>query len=252
MIKKRLIARIDVKNEFVIKGIHLEGLRKIGDPNEIAKRYYDEGVDEIIFMDAVAAYYDRNNLSHIIEKATNDVFVPITVGGGIRSVDDIQTALNSGADKVAINTQAVRTPNFIEEASKIFGSQAIVASIDAKKISAEKWVVYTDNGREPSIIDVIDWVKELEQLGAGEIMLTSIDKEGTKSGFDDDLNSLVSNVASIPLIVSGGAGNKLHCAQAISKNGTDAIAIASILHYEIDSIRSVKEEINNSQINIRI
>ncbi len=252
MIKKRLIARIDVKNEFVIKGIHLEGLRKIGDPNEIAKKYYDNGIDEIIFMDAVAAYYDRNSLSHIIEKATNDIFVPITVGGGIRNVNDIQNALNSGADKVAINTQAIKTPNFIKEASRVFGSQAIVASIDAKKISSEKWVAYTDNGREPTNIDVLDWVKELELLGAGEIMLTSIDKEGTKSGFDEELNSLISKIASIPLIVSGGGGDKIHCRQAISVEGTDAIAIASILHYEIDSIASIKSEINNSKINIRL
>ena len=146
MSKVRVIARIDVKNEFVIKGIHLEGLRKVGDPNELAQKYYNSGIDEIIFMDAVAAYYDRNNLSDIIEMACNDVFVPITVGGGIRSVGDIRLALQSGADKVAINTKAVQCPSFIEEASKMFGSQCVVVSIDAKRIASEKWEVYVDNG----------------------------------------------------------------------------------------------------------
>ena len=149
MSKIRIIARIDVKNDFVIKGIHLEGLRKVGNPNEMAKRYYDQGIDEIIFMDAVAAYYDRNSLTDIIQKACKNVFVPITVGGGIRKIEDIQTALNAGADKTAINTKAVQNPNFIKEASKIFGSQCIVSSIEAKKIAENKWEVYTENGREP-------------------------------------------------------------------------------------------------------
>lgn len=252
MNKKRLIARIDVKNEFVIKGIHLEGLRKIGNPNVIAKKYYEDGIDEIIFMDAVAAYYDRNSLSNIIKEATRDVFVPITVGGGIRNINDIQEALNSGADKVAINTQAISTPNFIEEASRIFGSQAIVASIDAKQISPNSWVAYTDNGREPTQINILEWARRVEDLGAGEIMLTSIDKEGTKSGFDIELNSLVANEVSIPLIVSGGAGKKSDCSEIISTHGVDAIAIASLLHYEIVTIKAIKKEILDSGINIRI
>ena len=159
MNKTRIIARLDVKNDFVIKGIHLEGLRKVGNPNEMAREYYNQGVDEIIFMDAVAAYYDRNSLTEIIEKACKDVFVPITVGGGIRKIEDIQIALNAGADKTAINTSAVQNPNFIKEASKVFGSQCIVSSIDAKKNTKDRWEVYVDNGREPTGKDVIEWAQ---------------------------------------------------------------------------------------------
>ena len=252
MIKKRLIARIDVKNEFAIKGINLEGLRKVGDPNHLALNYYSSGIDEIVFMDAVAAYYDRNSLSHIIQKATNNIFVPITVGGGIRNIQDIQDALNSGADKVAINTGAIQSPDFLRDASRIFGSQAIVASIEAKQVSQNKWVAYTDNGREPTEIDVLDWIKKVEELGAGEIMLTSVDKEGTKSGFDLLLNKVAAETCSIPLIVCGGAGNHYDCIEAIKQEGVDAIAIASILHYDIDSINNIKTQIYESGVNIRL
>lgn len=226
MNKIRIISRIDVKNEFVIKGIHLEGLRKVGNPNELAKKYYENGIDEIIFMDAVAAYYDRNSLSHIIEKACEDVFVPITVGGGIRTIDDISNALKVGADKVAINTKAVQNPNFIKEASEIFGSQCIISSIVAKKIGDEKWEVYVDNGREPTGLDVLEWAKKVEELGAGEIMLTSIDKEGTKKGFDVELNKFVSEIVSIPLISSGGMGKTKDVIDLLNKTKVDAISIA--------------------------
>lgn len=240
MHKTRIIARIDVKNEFAIKGIHLEGLRKVGDPNEMAMRYYQDGVDEIIFMDAVAAYYDRNSLAHIIEKACKDVFVPITVGGGIRKISDIQTALNAGADKTAINTKAVQDPNFIKDASEVFGSQCIVSSIDALKVGADKWEVYIDNGREPTGLDVIDWAKKVEELGAGEIMLTSINKEGTKKGFDIDLNKKVAEVVSIPIISSGGAGEVKDVADVINNTDIDAVAIASLFHYKTETVKSLK------------
>lgn len=253
MNKTRIIARLDVKNDFVIKGIHLEGLRKVGNPNEMAKKYYTQGVDEIIFMDAVAAYYDRNSLSKIIEMACKDVFVPITVGGGIRKIEDIQTALNAGADKVAINTKAVQTPSFIKEASEVFGSQCIVSSIDAKKNSKGNWEVYIDNGREPTGKDVIEWVKEVESLGAGEIMLTSIDKEGTKKGFDIELNKEVSMVVNIPIISSGGAGNNLHIAEVIEKTNIDAVAIASLFHYNIEQINSLKKYlVNDKNMHVRL
>lgn len=251
MNKIRIIARIDVKNDFVIKGIHLEGLRKVGNPNEIAKKYYEQGVDEIIFMDAVAAYYDRNSLTHIIEKACKDVFVPITVGGGIRKIEDIQTALNAGADKIAINTMAVKNPDFIKQASIVFGSQCIVSSIDAKKIAKDKWEVYTDNGREPSGKDVLQWAKEVEMLGAGEIMLTSIDKEGTKKGFDIELNKKVSELVNIPVISSGGAGKNIDLINLINETNTNAIALASMIHYDIESIPSIKDFVKN-QSNIRV
>jgi cyclase len=240
MNKKRIIARLDVKNDFVIKGIHLEGLRKVGNPNELAKKYYLQGIDELLFIDAVAAYYDRNSLTDIIKKTCKDVFVPITVGGGIRSIEDIQLALNAGADKVAINTMAVKYPNFIKEASQVFGSQCIVCSIEAKKNGENKWEVYTDNGREPSGKDVIDWVQEAEMLGAGEILVTSVDKEGTKKGFDIELNKAISEIASIPVISSGGAGSASDVADVFLNSNTDAVAIASVFHYEIEKIDNLK------------
>ena len=253
MKKTRIISRLDIKNNFVIKGIHLEGLRKVGDPNELAIKYYNEGIDEIILMDAVAAYYDRNSLTEIVKKTCFDVFVPITVGGGIRKIDDIQIALNAGADKIAINTQAVREPNFIKQASKVFGSQSIVASIDAKKRTDETWEAYTDNGREPTGKDVIDWAKELESLGAGEIMLTSIDKEGTKRGFDIELNKQVSKSINIPIISCGGAGSSNDVSQLILNTDIDAVAIASILHYDILEIYRLKEYLNDhDEINVRL
>ncbi|WP_299178386.1 imidazole glycerol phosphate synthase subunit HisF [uncultured Neptuniibacter sp.] len=252
MNKKRVIARVDVKNEFVIKGIHLEGLRKVGDPNELAKKYYESGVDEIIFMDAVAAYYDRNSLSHIIEKACDDVFVPIAVGGGIRTIEDVQTALNSGADKVAINTKAVQDPEFIERAAKVFGSQCIVISIDAKHVGDGKWEAYVDNGREPTGLDVIEWAQKVEQLGAGEIMLTSIDAEGTKKGFDCDLNKVVCDAVTIPVISSGGAGKTSHVIELMETAEVDAVAVASLVHYELSSIEEIKKDLLSKGIKVRV
>ena len=251
MNKTRVIARIDVKNEHAIKGIHLEGLRKVGDPNDLAKKYYDSGIDEIVFMDAVAAYYDRNNLSHIIEKACQDVFVPITVGGGIRTISDIQKALNAGADKVAINTRAVQDPSFIEEASKIFGSQCIVASIEAKKISEGRWEAYVENGREPTGLDAIEWSMRLMKLGAGEIMLTSIDAEGTKKGFDLELNNAVAAAVTIPVIASGGAGKATHIEKLLMSSSVDAVAVASILHYNILDVSELKSHLIFNSIKVR-
>ena len=251
MNKIRMIARLDIKNEYVIKGIHLEGLRKVGNPNVMAKIYYEQGVDEIIFMDAVAAYYDRNSLSHIIEQACKDVFVPITVGGGIRTIDAIQEALNSGADKIAINTKAIQEPQFITDASEVFGSQCIVSSIVAKKISNNLWEAYVDNGREPTGLDVINWAKQVEKLGAGEIMLTSIDMEGTKKGFDIELNKAVSDVVSIPVIASGGAGKVEDIVNLLSQSNIDAVATASILHYELSTVNNIKSILNNHDIRIR-
>lgn len=251
MNKIRIIARIDIKNEHVIKGIHLEGLRKVGNPNELAKKYYDEGIDEIVFMDAVAAYYDRNSLSDIIQRACEEVFIPITVGGGIRKIEDIQTALNAGADKVAINTQVINTPSFITEASKIFGSQCIVSSIVAKKISDNKWEAYIDNGREPTGKDVVEWAREVERLGAGEIMLTSIDKEGTKKGFDIELNQIVSEAVSIPIIASGGMKNSDDAIKLLLNTNIDAIATASTLHYQLESISDIKQKLIQNNIKVR-
>lgn len=248
----RLIARLDVKNEFVIKGIHLEGLRKIGDPVELALKYYNEGIDEIIFMDAVASLYDRNNLFHVIEKACSEVFVPITMGGGIRSLKDIEKCLYSGADKVAINTAAAKNPELIREASLTYGSQCIVASIEAKKVAADRWQAYTDNGREQTGLDVIEWAKRLEDLGAGEILLTSVDKEGTKKGFDIELVEKVNEAISMPLIASGGVGNPKHIVELNKQTKISAVACASILHYNLFSINTIKSAIKESLLEVRV
>lgn len=250
MHKRRVIARIDIKNNHAIKGIQLEGLRKVGEPNNLAKSYYEEGIDEIVFMDAVAAYYDRNSLSDIIIKATQDVFVPITVGGGIRTIEDIKKALDSGADKVAINTQAVRTPEFITEASKIFGSQCIVGSIEAKK-GSQGWEAYIENGREPTGLDVMVWAKRLEALGAGEIMITAVDRDGTKKGFDIDLVAQVEQVISIPLIVSGGAGKSQDILKLFTETNVDAVAVASVLHYQVASVSDIKSTLLNAKCEVR-
>jgi imidazole glycerol-phosphate synthase subunit HisF len=252
MNKIRVIARIDVKNEFAIKGIHLEGLRRVGNPNKMALDYYNNGIDEIIFMDAVAAYYDRNSLSELIQRACSDVFIPITVGGGIRTIDDIRNALKSGADKVAINTRAVQNPSFITQSSEVFGSQCIVSSIEAKFISKNRWEVYTDNGREPTGKDVIEWAEHVEELGAGEIMLTSIDKEGTKKGFDVGLYKSVAQSVSIPVIASGGMGKASDAVELLENADIDAIATASVLHYKIETIQEIKNTLLQYQIKVRI
>jgi cyclase len=251
MIKKRIIARLDVKNEHVIKGIHLEGLRKIGDPVELAKKYYEQGVDEIVFMDAVASLYDRNNLLNIIESACKDVFIPITIGGGIRSTKDIELALKSGADKITLNTQAIKNPNFIKEASRIYGSQCIVGSIEAKNMR-NTWEAYINNGREQTGINVIDWACKLEDLGIGELIITSIDNEGTKKGFDLQLIDTICQKINVPIIVSGGAGNLIHVKELLKFERVSAVALASILHYEIATIKEIKKAVLEDGIIVRI
>jgi cyclase len=252
MQKIRLIARLDIKNEDVIKGIHLEGLRKIGDPIELAKKYYQQGIDEIIFMDAVASLYGRNNLFHIIESACKEVFIPITIGGGIRNISDIENALNSGADKIAINTHAIKNPELIMEASRIYGSQCIVGSIEAMKKSDNRWEAYTDNGREETGIDAIEWAKELERLGAGELIITSINQEGTNKGFDIELIKKISENVTIPVIASGGAGKIGHINDVINQTEVGAVAIASLLHYNIHNVGEIKTGLHQTGINIRV
>ncbi len=251
MYKKRIIARIDVKNEFVIKGIHLEGLRKVGNPIEFAQKYYKDGIDEIIFMDAVASLYGRNNLFHIIEEACKQVFIPITIGGGIRTIQDIDSALKSGADKITLNTQAVKSPQLIKEASRIYGSQCIVGSIEAKRKDSN-WEVYIDNGREETGLDVIEWAERLVDLGIGELIITSIDQEGTKQGFDMDLVDKICEKVDLPIIVSGGAGNLSHISSVINKDGISGIAIASVLHYNTLSVTEIKNKMILDEINVRI
>lgn len=251
MNKIRLIARLDIKNEHVIKGIHLEGLRKIGDPNEMARGYYEQGIDEILFIDAVASLYDRNNIFPIIERACQEVFIPITIGGGIRSVRDIETALKSGADKIALNTQAIKTPEIIREASRIYGSQCIVGSIEAKR-RGNSWEAYIDNGREETGVDAVQWAVTLEEMGAGEILVTSVDKEGTKRGFDIELVSLIASKVSIPVIASGGAGNTGHLRDLCRSSGVSAIAVASILHYKTETVLNIKSAMHSDGIAVRL
>tara|TARA_B100001059_G_scaffold234202_1_gene276102 strand:+ start:582 stop:1349 length:768 start_codon:yes stop_codon:yes gene_type:complete len=236
----RLIARLDVKSPNLVKGVQFEGLRKLGDPNEFALKYYLQGADEIFYTDIVASLYGRNSLLDIIEKTTDNVFVPITVDGGLRSIDDVAAVLRAGADKVAINTEAIKNPNIITDVSRKFGSQCMVLSIQAKW-QGDHWEAYYDNGREHSYLDVIEWAKKGEELGAGEIILTSVDKEGTAKGFDVDLIEAVTNVVSIPVIASGGMGRLEDISPAISDGNADAIAIAHVLHYDQLTINDIRE-----------
>lgn len=248
----RLIARLDVKGENVIKGIHLEGLRKIGNPNALARRYYADGIDEFIYMDVVASLYGRNNILDIVRETARDIFVPLTVGGGMRTLDDITEALRAGADKVAINTAAISRPEFLREASQAFGSQCIVLSIEAKAEAPGKWVALTDNGREHTGVDVLEWVREAEALGAGEILLTSVDQEGTQAGFDELLVAAVRNAVQVPVIASGGAGSPAHIASLCRSSDCDAVACAAILHYEKSTVPEIKRFLENEGLAVRL
>jgi imidazole glycerol-phosphate synthase subunit HisF len=228
----RLIARLDVKAPNLIKGVHLEGLRKIGDPQKAAQAYYEAGVDEIIYMDIVASLYNRSSLHEIVRRTAEQVFIPITVGGGIRSLQDVEQMLRSGADKVAINTAAVRSPQLLTDVARRFGSQCMVLSIEAKRRSGSAgWEAFTDNGREHTSLDVVEWAKRGIDLGAGEILLTSVDREGTRRGFDLDLVRAVSAVSTVPVIVSGGMGTVQHLVEVVKEGGADAVAMADVLHY---------------------
>ena len=227
----RIIPRLDIKGPNLVKGIHLEGLRVLGKPEDFAKLYYEQGADELIYQDTVASLYQRNSLTDIITKTAKNNFIPITVGGGLRTLDDINKVLRAGADKVAINTAAIQNPGFITEASHAFGSSTIVIAIETIKQSDNSYLAYTDNGREHTGIDAISWAKEAEERGAGEILLTSIDQEGTGNGFDLELTMKVSDCVTIPVIAHGGAANDTHIYESIKDSGADAVAIASMLHY---------------------
>lgn len=251
MKKARIIARLDVKGPNVIKGIHLECLRVVGKPGEMAEQYYLDGADELIYMDIVASLYGRDNLLHIVHQASDKIFIPFTVGGGIRTLDDIKEFLKAGADKVAINTAITKNPQLITEAARKFGSQCIVASIEAKKVSPGKWEAYTDNGREKTGFDVIEWASKVEKMGAGEILLTSIDQEGTQKGFDIELSNKIANQVSIPVIISGGAGSPEHISQCMENPNIDSIAVASILHFGKYNIRDIKNNLNEKEIGVR-
>jgi len=228
----RIIPRLDIKGPNLVKGIHLEGLRVLGKPEQFAKYYYDMGADELLYMDVVASLYNRNSLQEIISKTASEIFIPLTVGGGLRTIEDIRNVLRAGADKVVLNTAAINNPEIIQEASKHFGSSTITISIEAIRQNNGSYLAFTDNGREYSGIDVFDWAKKAEELGAGEIIITSIDMEGTGEGFDIALTRRIADSVTIPVVACGGAGGIEDIKQVINEGNADAVAIASLFHYE--------------------
>jgi len=247
----RLIPRLDIKGKNLIKSVHLEGLRVIGDPQEHALKYYQTGADELIYMDCVASLYGRNSLNDLLKKTVQNIFIPITVGGGIRSVENAREILQAGADKIAINTAAIERPTLIKEIAQQFGSQCMVLSIEAKKTADNQWEAYTHNGREKTGKTVIDWAQEAEKLGAGEILLTSIDQEGTGKGFDNDLIKQISTTLSIPVIASGGMGNAQHLINVIKDAKADAVAIADVLHYQKMTLPEIRKNALEANIHVR-
>ena len=239
MASLRIIPRLDIKGPNLIKGIRLEGLRVVGDPHDFALRYYAQGADELVFMDIVASLYQRNNLTDIIKRVADQIYVPITVGGGIRSLDDVSKMMHSGADKVSINTAAIARPALIGEIARRFGAQCVVLGVEAKRIAPGRWEAYTDNGREKTGLDVMDWVKQAVERGVGEILLTSVDMEGTRKGFDLDLIGQVCRLVNVPVTASGGFG-KLEDLSLVAAQGVSGIAIADALHWKRMSLEQIK------------
>ena len=228
----RIIPRLDIKGPNLVKGIHLEGLRVLGKPETFARYYYEQGADELLYVDVVASLYNRNSILPVIERTAKEIFIPLTVAGGLRTIDDIKAALRAGADKVALNTAALKNPGLIQEAAERFGSSTIVVAIEAIRSPDGRYFAYTDNGRESTGVDVLGWASRVAELGAGEILLTSVDRDGTRKGFDIELTRLVSDAVSIPVIACGGAGEADHVRQAVSEGHADAVSAASIFHYD--------------------
>ena len=251
MLKNRIIPCLDVKNGRVVKGINFIDLKDAGDPVEQAKIYSDGGADEICFLDITASNENRDIIYEVVEKTSKKCFVPLTVGGGVRSIDDISKLLNCGADKVSINTAAVQNPEMIIESSKNFGSQCIVVAIDAKK-NGDNWEVFTHGGRNNTNIDAIDFAKKMEDSGAGEFLITSMDRDGTQIGYDNDLIFKISSIVNIPVIASGGVGNLDHLVDGIKLGNASAVLAASIFHYGTHSIKEAKQYLNSKGIPVRI
>lgn len=247
----RIIPRLDIKGPNVVKGIFTEGLRVVGNPIELARRYYREGADELIYMDIVASLYQRNIDFELLRSVAREVFVPVTAGGGIRSVGDIENALRAGADKITINTYAIAHPEFLKEAAERFGSQCIVLSVEAKRTSAGGWEAYTDGGREHTGTDAITWIRRAIDLGVGEVMLTSIDHEGTRRGYDDMLIRKVANFCPVPLIAHGGAGKRESFQEILEAGRPDALAAATVFHYGDMTIKEVKHFLAQRNIPVR-
>jgi len=248
---KRVISRLDIKAPNLIKGIHLEGFRVLGDPVRFSSDYCKQGIDELIYMDVVASLYGRSSIVNLIKNIANEIFIPLTVGGGIRSLQDVEVMLHAGADKVAVNTAAVKNPNLIAEIAKQFGSQCLVLSIEAKSTGNESWEVYTENGREKTGRGVFEWCQQVTSLGAGEILLTSIDREGTRKGFELGLIEKIATSVNIPVIASGGCGNCNDVVAAFQQGQADAVAVADILHYQRANINDIKKAMRTAKIPVR-
>ncbi len=256
MLAKRIIPCLDVDAGRVVKGVKFVDIRDAGDPVEVARRYNEEGADEITFLDITASSDERDTIVHVVEQVASEVFIPLTVGGGIRTCDDVRRMLNAGADKVGINTAAVFNPEFVKEATTRFGSQCIVVAIDAKKVSAEgeplQWEIFTHGGRKPTGLDAIEWARKMVEYGAGEILLTSMDRDGTKIGFDLELTRAISDAVPIPVIASGGVGNLQHLVDGIDQGGADAVLAASIFHFAEYSVGEAKQYMAERGIEVRL
>lgn len=250
MLAKRIIPCLDIKDGRTVKGVNFEGLRDAGDPVELARRYSDEGADELVFLDITATKEKRKTLVDLVRKIAREIDIPFTVGGGISSTEQIAEILHAGADKVSLNSAIVRDPELINRAAEQFGSQCIVAAVDAKRIN-DQWIVFISGGSKNTGKDALDWIKEVEERGAGEILLTSMDQDGTKEGFDIELLQEVNAFTSIPVIASGGAGTKQHCIDAIKKGKADAVLAASIFHFREIEISDLKEELQKAHISVR-
>ena len=253
---KRIIPCLDVENGRVVKGVKFENIRDAGDPVEIARRYNEQGADEITFLDITATHEGRDTTLHTVERMASEVFIPLTVGGGVRTVQDIRNLLNAGADKVSINSAAVFNPDFVGEAADRFGSQCIVVAIDAKRVSgpgeADRWEIFTHGGRKPTGLDAVEWAKKMEALGAGELLLTSMDQDGVKSGYDLGVTRAISDAVGVPVIASGGVGNLQHLADGILLGGADAVLAASIFHFGEYSIPQAKAFLAEQGIEVRL
>ncbi|MEK7223104.1 MAG: imidazole glycerol phosphate synthase subunit HisF [Pseudomonadota bacterium] len=249
---KRIIPCLDVDNGRVVKGVRFVEIRDAGDPVEIARRYDEQGADEVIFLDITASSDDRETMVHVVEAMASQVFIPLTVGGGIRKVEDVRRMLNAGADKVAINTAAVARPEFVKEASDHFGSQCIVVAIDAKQVGPDRWEVFTHGGRKATGLDAVAWARKMTEYGAGEILLTSMDRDGTKDGFDLALTRAVSDAVSIPVIASGGVGNLDHLVDGVRLGHADAVLAASIFHFGEYTVSQAKQRMAAAGIEVRL
>ncbi|OOR89610.1 imidazole glycerol phosphate synthase subunit HisF [Moraxella caviae] len=252
MLAKRLIPCLDVENGRVVKGVNFVDIKDAGDPVAVSKKYNDEGADEITFLDITATSDGRDTTYHMVEKIARSIFIPLTVGGGVRKIEDIRNLLNAGADKVGINSAAITNPDLVNDAAARFGSQCVVVSIDAKRVADGKWEIFTHGGRKPTGIDAVEWAVQMTKRGAGELLVTSMDGDGTRQGYDLALTRTISDLVNIPVIASGGVGNLQHLADGVLQGGADAVLAASIFHFGDYSIREAKEFMANQGIAVRL